>query len=240
MRSFGLLFYPWGLILQGIALVHFIRRRPDTYWLWIIIFFGPIGALIYIFLEVVPDVGLLRHSFDGFPRRKRIRVLEATILDNPSPGNYEELGDLYLDEGKFLRARECYDRAISPRADLPDPFYRRGIAEIQLGDFEAAVRDLEYVVSRDARYDSYRGGRYCWLTLSRIPERQKEPRLCFSTPPNSRHSRRRTTTMRASLRHTAGQGKPANGPSEFSRRNRPCPDIFGVANARGSEGRMDC
>lgn len=156
MGSLFSLLYPWGIILQAVAIIHFIRRRPDTYWFWIIIFFGPVGALIYIFLEVVPDAGLLRHSFEGFPRRKRIRYLEAAVLDNPSAGNYEELADLYLDERNFPRARECYDRAISSRSDLPDPFYRRGIAEIELGDFASALRDLEYVVSRDRKYDSHR------------------------------------------------------------------------------------
>jgi hypothetical protein len=150
------LFYPWGIVLQAVAIVHFIRRRPDTYWFWIIIFFGPVGALIYIFIEVIPDAGLLRQSFGGFPRRKRVRYLEAAVLDNPSAGNYEELADLYMDERNFARARECYDKAISSRSDLPDSFYRRGIAAIELGDFESALRDLEYVVSRDGKYDSHR------------------------------------------------------------------------------------
>jgi hypothetical protein len=150
------LFTPWGLILQAIALVHFIRRRPDMYWLWIIIFLGPLGAAVYIFMEVVPDLGLLRHSFDAFPRRKRIRQLEALVLENPAAGNYEELGDLYIEERNFVRARECYDKAIRSRADLPDAFFRRGIAKIELGDFAAAVPDLEYVVSRDPKYNSNR------------------------------------------------------------------------------------
>jgi hypothetical protein len=147
---------PWGIILQAIALVHFIRRRPDTYWLWIIIFLGPLGAAVYIFMEVIPDLGLLRHSFEAFPRRKRIRLLEALVLENPAAGNYEELGDLYLDDGNFPRARECYDNAIRSRADLPDVFYRRGVAKVQLGDFATAVPDLEHVVSRDSKYDSNR------------------------------------------------------------------------------------
>jgi len=155
-HDMGFLFNPWGIILQALALVHFIRRRPDTYWLWIIIFLGPIGALVYIFIEVIPDIGLLRQSFEVFPRRKRIRELEAIVLDNPAAGNYEELGDLFLEDGKFARARECYDKAISSRGDLLDVFYRRGIAEIQLADFDAAVLDLEHVVSRDWKYDSNR------------------------------------------------------------------------------------
>ena len=150
-------FYPWGIVLQALAMVHFIRRRPDTVWLWVIIFLGPVGALVYIGVEVVPDLGLLRDAFDAVGRRKRIGQLEALVLVNPATGNYEELGDLLLEEGKFARARECYDKAISSsRTDHPDPVYRRGIAEIQLGDFAAAVRDLEQVTSRDAKYDFHR------------------------------------------------------------------------------------
>jgi hypothetical protein len=150
--GFFSLFFPWGMILQVMALIHFMRRRPDNVWLWIIIFFGPLGAIVYMFMEVVPDLGLLRQSFEGFGRRKRIKQLEAVVLENPAAGNYEELADLLLDEGKFARARECYDKAITSRGD-PDPIYRRGIAEIQLGDFAAAVGDLEYVTARDSKYD---------------------------------------------------------------------------------------
>src|SRR6187397_1655375 len=103
------LFFPWGVLLQALAIVHFIRRRPDTIWLWVIIFLGPLGALVYIALEVVPDLGLLRQS--------------------------------------------CYAKAISPRSDSIDAIYRRGIAAIHLGDFPAALQDLEYVTARDPKYD---------------------------------------------------------------------------------------
>jgi hypothetical protein len=155
MGLVGLLF-PWGIILQALAIVHFIRRRPDTYWLYIILFLGPIGALVYIATEVLPDLGLLRASFKVFPRRKRIRELESMILDNPSAGNYEELADLYLEEGKFAYARECYNKAISSRTDSLDPFYRRALAAMQMEDYAAAVSDLERVVSREVKYDFYR------------------------------------------------------------------------------------
>ncbi len=147
----------WGIILQAVAIVHFIRRRPDTYWLFIILFLGWIGALVYIVAEVIPDAGLLRSSFQAFPRRRRIRELEHAILDNPSAGNYEELGLLYLDDGEFAKARGCYDRSISQRSDSVDPFYRRGVAEIGLSDFAAAVPDLERAIQADPTYDFHRG-----------------------------------------------------------------------------------
>jgi hypothetical protein len=148
----GLLF-PWGVILQALALVHFIRRRPDTIWLWIIVFLGPIGALVYIFMEVLPDAGLLRQSFDAAGRRRKIAHLEALVLENPAAGNYEELADLHLDQGHYGRARACYDKAIAGRAGDLDPIYRRGIAEIHLGDYTAAIADLETVTARDPKYD---------------------------------------------------------------------------------------
>jgi len=158
----------YGFILQAIAIVHFIRRRPDGFWLWIIIFGGGFGALVYIFAEVVPDAGLLRGTFRAFPRRQRIHELQAMVRDNPSAGNYEELGGLYLDDGDFARARKCFDRAISSRTDSPDPFYRRALAEIELQDYAAALADLERVVSKEANYDFHRAPgllAYCyWRT----------------------------------------------------------------------------
>ena len=149
-------FYPWGIILQLIAVVHFIRRRPDNNWLFAIFFLGPPGALIYIFVEMVPDLGLLRQSYDSFGRKKKIRQLEALVLANPAPGNYEELAECYLDEKKFARARECYDKALSRPGDQVDAHYRRAIAALGVGDAAAAKTDLEHVIAREPRYDSHR------------------------------------------------------------------------------------
>src|SRR5262245_30969667 len=136
------LFYPWGVVLQALAIVHFVRRRPETYWLWIILIGGGLGALVYIAAEVLPDVNLVVGSLERFSRRRRIRLLEQVILDNPAIGNQEELADLYLEVGRFARARELYDKVIaSSRSGSLDPFYRRGIAELALEDFTAARAD---------------------------------------------------------------------------------------------------
>ena len=142
----------WAILLRVVAIIHFIRRRPDYFWLWIILIHW-LGALVYICVEVIPDAGLMRQGFKVFPRRKRIHELEAAILDNPSAGNFEELADLYMEEGKYAQARDCYNKAISSRTDSIDPFYRRGIAEVRMGDLAAAIPDLERVVRADPSYD---------------------------------------------------------------------------------------
>jgi hypothetical protein len=171
---FGL--FPYGIVLQALAVIHFIRRRPDTYWLWIILMFPGIGALAYIFIQVIPDFGLLRTSFQVFPRRKRIRQLEAMILDNPSIGNYEELGDLYLDDGKYSKARECFDKVLA-REESIDPLYRRALCALALNDYNAAIADLEKVIARDPKYDYQRAVGLLAHAWGKIGERDKASTL---------------------------------------------------------------
>ena len=151
-------FYQWGILLQIICVVHFIRRRPDTYWLWIIIIGSGLGALVYFFAEILPDLtrGGAFSNVNIFERRKRIKQLEAIIKDNPAPGNLEDLALMYLEDGKFATAKEYYDRAIGSRTDSPDPFYRRAICEIELKQFQPALEDLQRVVSKDPKYDFLR------------------------------------------------------------------------------------
>jgi hypothetical protein len=166
------LFYPYGIFLQALAILHFVRRRPDTYWLWIIIMGGGLGALVYMMVEVLPDARLLHGAYQVFPRRKRIKQLEAMILDNPSVGNFEELGDLYLDDKQFAKARGCFDTVIDRSSEL-DPVYHRALAELGLDDFTAAAADLEQVVTREPKYAYQRAAGLYAHVLARLGRRDE-------------------------------------------------------------------
>lgn len=161
------LFYPYGVILQALAILHFVRRRPDTFWLWVILIGGGLGALVYIAAEVLPDARLLQGAYQVFPRRKRIRQLEALLVDNPSVGNIEELGDLYLDDKRYAKARACFDQVLA-RGNEIDPLYHRALCAIGLDDLPAAAADLEQVLSRDPRYDYQRAAGLYAHTLARL------------------------------------------------------------------------
>lgn len=154
---FGLgLLYPWGFILIAVALVHFVRRRPEGYWLYIILFLGPLGAGIYIIAEVIPDAGLLRGVFQGFGRRSRIQNLETLVIDNPSAGNYEELAELFFDQKQFAKGRDALNLAITARSDSPHAFYLRAKCSLGLEDYAAAIPDLQRVLANDPKFDYYR------------------------------------------------------------------------------------
>jgi len=157
MGMLSSIFFPWGIILQALAILHFIRRRPDTYWIFVILFLGPIGALIYLFVEAAPDLTFLgRQSARGFSRRKRIRELESLVQVNTAVGNFEELGDLYMDEGRLPQACAAFDKAIAGGSQTIDPFYKRGACAVLMGDAEPAIPDLEHVVAKEPDWDFHR------------------------------------------------------------------------------------
>ena len=169
---FGL-FYGYGFILVIIAVIHWLRRRPDNYWLWIILIGGGLGAAVYLVAEALPDLALLAPTFKAFPRRKRIKELRTIILDNPAPGNYEELADLLREEGKVREAREAYDKAITARTVTPHPFYGRALAELDTGEFGSAARDLEQALKLDPGHDYGRAAGLYALALARSGENER-------------------------------------------------------------------
>ena len=154
---FNFVFTWWGLLLEALAIIHFIRRRPSGWWLFVILFFGPLGAVVYLLLEALPDTRETSgQSFRGFSRRRRIRELESLVQVNRAVGNFEELGDLYMDEGRLREARAAFDESITLGSRTVDPYYRRGVCALFLGDPQAAIPDLERAVNGDPEYDFHR------------------------------------------------------------------------------------
>lgn len=142
-----------GFLFQILAIVHWAKRGRDRFWIWIIIIGGPVGALAYFVVEGLPDWADMKRSFTGPARRRRIAMLRAMIRDNPSAGNYEQLGELLVQQRSWREARDAFDRAIGARGDLLDSFYWRGVAAFELGDDAAAIEDFRYVVAREPKYD---------------------------------------------------------------------------------------
>ena len=221
---FGL-FYPYGIVLQAIALLHFVRRRPDMYWLWIILMGGGLGALVYIVIEVVPDVGLLRGAFQVFPRRKRIKELEGLIIDNPSVGNYEELGDLYLDDGQFARARECFDRVIAKsgrdRPALPPRVVRAGAGRFhRRGRRSRAGRGARPQIRLPAR------GRPARARAGQARRGATRPTPCSGGAGRPRRSRKPSTTTPASSPATGRAAEAREWAERILRKKATMPDYI--------------
>ena len=103
------------------------------------------------------------------------------VRDNPSAGNYEELADLYMEDRDFSKARECYNRAISSRTDSLDPFYRRGVCSVELGDLASADAGSRACIASESGYDFYRAGGLLAHAYAEIGQKEKRETVQAST-----------------------------------------------------------
>ena len=225
------LFPSWGFLLQILAILHFLRRRPESYWFFIIFFGGFLGASVYILVEMLPDLGLLRDTMQGFGRRSRIQKVETDILDNPSAANYEELGELYKDQGQYGKGREAFTNAIAARSDSIYTFYSRALCSLAMNDFAAAIPDLERVVAGDRKFDYYRAAGLLADAYARTGDLQRaEPLFAeatqISTTPETLYnyaSFLKTANRRDEAREWAQKllAKKRTLPRYMQRRERP-------------------
>ena len=140
-----------GLIFRLAMLIHFFRARPEWYWFFVIIFFGPIGAAVYFFVEVFPTIRWKLPAFERMERRKRKAWLETLILDSPSQEALAELALIERKEGRNERAVELFGQALA-RADDIDCFYGRGLALLELDRPQEAIPDLERAFDIDPTF----------------------------------------------------------------------------------------
>jgi len=128
-----------GLHRPIVALIHFVRRRPEGYWLYIILIGGFVGSAA-ICGGAAPDLGLCAASFTDSPAYPHPET-RTDILDNPSAANFEELGNC-ISMRENLKSRANVTKAIAARSDSPHTFYLRAKASIGLNDFAGAIPDL--------------------------------------------------------------------------------------------------
>lgn len=122
-----------------------VRRGQANPWIWIILFFPPIGGAVYLFSEVVGS-----YSFRGRTTRpasaRELKRAEAEVrrLDN---------ADAWTTFAQASRSRKLYDqalRAATTAIEKDGSSWRAlnelGLAQMGLGDYASASTTLSRVV----------------------------------------------------------------------------------------------
>ena len=145
---------PWtlGVVFQVLMVVHFIRHRPEGYWFWVILFFGPIGAAVYFFFEVLPGLQWKIPVIDRWERRRRRQWLERMVSESPTQEGLSELAWSCGKDGEHRRAMELFSEALERDPGDLDSLYWRGLSAIELSAYEDAVKDLRALAQADPKY----------------------------------------------------------------------------------------
>lgn len=148
--------YYLGFVPQIVALIHYFRNRPEGYWFWIIIFFGPIGPIIYFFAVVISSEGSvdIQGKFKaGLKERKRVRQLELKANSGEAlPYDLHELGELLFKFGRYQQAVDVLTQAVSQAPENPDGRFYLGLSLEKLNRFEHAGRILEPIIMHDPKF----------------------------------------------------------------------------------------
>jgi len=153
--------YPilWYLspLLQVLMIIHYFRRRPESWWFYVIIFLGPLGALAYFVMEVLPDLHYKPPAIARFERRRRRRWLEPVVEESPTPANQQELAELLAADGDHQRAIDLFTRVLARDPAAPDLLFGRAKSYLALGDTGRAIADLERLVCVQPNFHFYEG-----------------------------------------------------------------------------------
>lgn len=165
--------FPWylGALFQALMVVHYFRRRPEGYWFFVIIFLGPLGALIYFVMEVVPDLRVKPPWLARMERRRRRQWLEHVVEESPALEHLLELAENCAAEGEHPRAVELFSRVLKRDPDAREALHGRAKSLVDLGQIERAIEDLEPVVRAEPKHQFW--GSY--LTLAECYDRMGQP-----------------------------------------------------------------
>jgi hypothetical protein len=150
---------PWslGVLLQVLMVVHFIRNRPETYWFFIILFLGPLGAAAYFFIEVLPGFRWKMPAIERWERRRRKAWLHNLVNEAPSQEALGELARICAKEGEHARAIELFGEALRRDPGDLESLYGRGLSAIEMQNYQAAVEDLLALRAADAAFKLHQG-----------------------------------------------------------------------------------
>lgn len=162
------LFNPWtlGVVFQVLMIVHFIRNRPETYWFFVILFLGPLGAGAYFVIEVLPGIRWKMPAIERWERSRRKKWLEKLVSEAPSQEALGELARICAKDGEYARAVELFGEALRRDPGDVDSLYGRGLSRIELGYHQAAVEDLVALSGADPTFKLHQGN----LALARAYE----------------------------------------------------------------------
>lgn len=124
-------------------LVHCVQRR-DQQWLWIVIFLGPLGAVVY-FLSVRPPLipPQLMSLITGRPTTEgQIKEIKAKIRRSPDAILYLELGRLYIEARKVDEAVEALQKSLELESDNPAAHLFMGKALVEQKKYKEALTHL--------------------------------------------------------------------------------------------------
>ena len=154
-----------ALALDAACIVHALRARQPYYWFIIIISLPTIGAAIYFFSEILPDIAHSRAAREAasdlgkvIDPAREIREATAALRLTDTAENRKRLAEaLYADE-RYDEARTMYETALDG-AHADDPALMMGLTRALFGlkEYRAVCETLDRLRESNPDFESAEG-----------------------------------------------------------------------------------
>ena len=146
------------MVMAILLCVHVVRSGRETYWLWIILAFQPLGGVVYLVTNVLPELfgGRQAQQLGQAARRKldptrAYREAKAACEDAPTVRNQSKLAEAASDLGQYAEAETLYAKAAQGiHAEDPTLLLGRARALIELSRHAEALEILNRMSEDEA------------------------------------------------------------------------------------------
>ena len=148
---------PFYLLLSAFTVwmaVEAVRRGQAGSWLWIILFFGPLGAAVYFFSEYLDHPWRWGSAAGRKVTADDVRRAQADAKRLDTAATWSHLASLLRVRKEFAKAAEAAGKALERDPKGRDARYELGLALLGTGRPADAVPHLREVVATDRFFDT--------------------------------------------------------------------------------------
>lgn len=141
-----MILYYAGIAFTIASAVTCVRRGQANPWIWIILFFPPIGGAVYVFTEVLGTSSFRGHSGTRAASKRELKVAEAEVRRLDNSDAWTSFAQALRSRKQFEPARDAAASAVEKDATSWRALNELGLAHMGLGEYEQASATLSKVV----------------------------------------------------------------------------------------------
>lgn len=145
--------YFFGLAFSIWMIIDCVRNRRETYWIWIMLISGGLGALVYFFVYYFDASVFFRGAIRRHNLKNHVRELEAKVYHIDNAYHRTKLGDAYREQKRYREAEKQYRAALEHDPKCFDAKARLGCVLMDQDKAAEALPFLEEAVTENADYE---------------------------------------------------------------------------------------
>ncbi len=144
-------------VLQLLCLIHIIKTRRSSMWIYIIIFLPGIGGLAYLIVEILPDLfsrTRIENARDSVIKiikpSQKFEELEQKAKFSATFTNLINYADALMEKKRYAEALEIYtSQNKSPFLDDSELLYKISAALYSTEEYEESLKILNKLMQKD-------------------------------------------------------------------------------------------